>query len=110
MLQDLTAAKIPVEEGKKTFVACKQPTVPRTLLSRFDAITVKYDLPSKLYAPIRENTGIGSVSFYINGRLYKKEIVFPAESIEKSVFSDTIRNVSDMWLETFGNKMWERDN
>ena len=109
-LQDLTAAKIPVEEGKKTFVACKQPAVPRTLLSRFDAITVKYDLPSKLYAPIRGNTGIGSVSFYINGRLYKKEIVFPAESIEKSVFSDTIRNVSDMWLETFGNKMWERNN
>ncbi|MCH5252344.1 MAG: D-alanyl-D-alanine carboxypeptidase [Lachnospiraceae bacterium] len=101
-LQNLADTRIPVEEGKKDFVSCKQLSAPRTLFSRFDAITVKYDLPSKLYAPIRENTGIGTVSFYVNGKLYKKETVFPSESIEKSVFSDTIKVVLNWWMETFG--------
>lgn len=103
-LQNLTSAKIRVEDGKKSTVSCRQPPQTFTLLSRFDTITVLYDLPEKLYAPIRESSPIGTVSFYINNVLYKKESVFPSESIEKSDFSDTIGIVFDLWMETFLGK------
>lgn len=103
-LQNLASAKIPVEDGKKNTVSCRQPPQSFTLLSRFDTITVLYDLPEKLYAPIRENSPIGTVSFYINNELYKKESVFPSESIEKSGFSDTIGIVFNLWMETFLGK------
>lgn len=99
-LQNLTSVRIPVEDGKKSFVSCLQPPEISTLLSRSDGITVLYDLPEKLYAPIRKNSPIGTVSFYINDVLYKKENIFPSESIEKSGFSDTIRIVFDLWMET----------
>ncbi len=100
-IQNLASLKIPVEDGEKNTVSCLQPETPEALTGRFDTITVLYDLPHKLCAPVRENIPIGSVSFYINDTLLKKEEIFPAESIEKSYFSDTIRNVLKLWDETF---------
>lgn len=100
-LQNMAAVKIPVEDGRQDTVSCAQPETPEALTSRSDTITVLYDLPQKLCAPVRKNISIGSVSFYINGSLYKKEKIFPAENVEKSHFSDTIRDVLTLWDETF---------
>lgn len=100
-LQDLSIVRIPVEDGKKDYVSCLSPEKARTLLSRFDTLTILYDLPEKLYAPIQEDTPIGTVSYYINDTLFRKDSVFPSESIEKSDFSDTIRFVLNSWMELF---------
>ena len=101
-VQDLTALRIPVEDGKNSFVSCQQPDEIHTISSRSEAITVIYEIPEKLYAPVHVDTPVGNISFYINDTLYYKENIFPSESIEKSVFSDTIRNVLHLWMENFG--------
>lgn len=101
-VQDLTALRIPVEDGKSSFVSCQQPDEIHTISSRSEAITVIYEIPEKLYAPVHADTPVGNISFYINDTLYYKENIFPSESIEKSVFSDTIRNVLHLWMENFG--------
>ena len=98
-LQDLTLVRIPVEDGKKELVSCVQPAKDTTLLSRFDTITVRYELPGKLYAPVDKSVPVGTVTYYINDTLYRKDSVFPSESIEKSDFSDTIEFVLDSWME-----------
>lgn len=98
-LQDLTLAKIPVEDGKKSRVSLQQPKKIQTLLGRFDTITVVYDYPKKLCAPIKKDTAVGTVSYYINDTLFHKETVFPSEDIEKSDFSDTIEFVFHLWTE-----------
>lgn len=100
-VQDLTALRIPVEDGKSEFVSCQQPDEIKTVSSRSESITVVYEIPEKLYAPVHADTPVGSISFYINDELYCRESVFPSESIEKSVFSDTIRNVLQFWMENF---------
>lgn len=100
-LQDLSLVRIPVEDGKKDVVSCVSPEKAKTLLSRFDTLTIRYDLPEKLYAPIHEQTRIGTVSYYINDTLFRKDSVFPSESIEKSDFSDTINVVLNLWMELF---------
>ncbi len=100
-VQDLTALRIPVEDGKSDFVSCQQPDEIKTVASRSESITVVYEIPEKLYAPVHADTPVGSISFYINDELYCRESVFPSESIEKSVFSDTIRNVLQFWMENF---------
>lgn len=100
-LQNMTAVKIPLEDGKQNVVSCTQPEAPEALTSRSDTITVLYDLPQKLCAPVRKNIPIGSVSFYVNHSLIKKEEIFPSENVEKSHFSDTIRNILLLWDKTF---------
>lgn len=101
-VQPLNQANIIVLEGKKETVSLKPITPPSVLLSRSDEIKVLYDIPETLYAPIRKESAIGTVSFYINNKLYKKERVFPSESIEKNNFSDTIEKVLHIWMEIFG--------
>lgn len=100
-LQDLTAIRIPVEDGRRSYVSCQQPDEVKTLSGRSESITVIYDIPQKLYAPVHSDTSVGSVSYYIGEKLYCRQPVFPAESIEKSVFSDTIRDVLHLWMENF---------
>ncbi len=97
-LQDLSTVKILVEDGKKSYVSCRIPATHKTLLSRFDNITVTYDLPEIMYAPIRKNQSFGSVSYYINGELFAKDNLFPSESIEKIDFSDTIETTLKLWF------------
>lgn len=101
-IQDLTQANIPVIDGKKDVVSLAPLTKVPILLSRFDKLTINYDIPETLYAPIRKEMAIGTVSFYINDKLYRQEQVFPIESIEKSNFSDTIDKVLQIWMEVFG--------
>lgn len=98
-LQQISLAQIPVRDGKKDSVTLRQPSVTKTLLSRFDQIDVVYGLPKELIAPVRTGQPVGTISYYINDRLYQKESIFPAESIEKSDFSDTIEFVLLSWIE-----------
>lgn len=100
-VQNLALAKIPVKDGKKKFVSLK-PVIPKeTLTASFDSLKIVYQIPTALCAPIRENTSIGSISFYINNKLFQKTEVFPSESIEKSCFSDTIEQVLNQWMDIF---------
>lgn len=101
-IQDLSQAKIPVIDGKKRVVSLTPLAKQPILLSRFDKLTINYEIPETLYAPIRKDMAIGTVSFYINDKLFRQEKVFPIESIEKSNFSDTIDKVLQLWMEVFG--------
>lgn len=101
-VQPLNQVRIPIIDGKEDTVSLKSVEASTVLISRFDEIKVCYDIPETLYAPIRKDTSIGSVSFYLNGQLYKKEKVFPAKSIEKITFSDTIERVLHKWMEILG--------
>lgn len=100
-IQNLALAKIPVKDGKKKFVSLK-PVIPKeTLTASFDSLKIVYRIPTALCAPIRKKTSIGSISFYINNKLFQKTEVFPSESIEKSYFSDTIEQVLNQWMDIF---------
>lgn len=101
-VQDLSIVKIPVKDGKKEYVSLKQPESDKVLTGSFDALRITYQIPDSLCAPIRKDTPVGTVSFYINGKLFQKVSVFPSENIEKSCFSDTIEKVLNTWMELFG--------
>lgn len=101
-IQDLTLVRIPMIDAKKRTVSLCQPSPIPATLGRSDEITVIYDIPDSLYAPIRKTVSVGTISFYINNKFFRKVEVFPSESIEKSDFSDTIENVLSVWMEIFG--------
>ena len=92
-LYPMSNIKIPIVEGKKDVVSCRCNSPGAALSAAHETIKVKYKLPSSLNAPIRQNVAIGTVSYYINDKFYKEVEIFPSESIEKSDFSDTIRDV-----------------
>ena len=108
-VDDLSTATIRVKDGKKDRVLCVQPSAPQTLCGPFDKVKITYDLPKILYAPVRKDHPVGTVSYYINDELFSTEKVFLTENIEKSSFSDTIRNVLTIWMECFGTNQSTSD-
>ena len=101
-VQDLSIVKIPIKDGKKDYVALQQPEAASVLTGSFDQLTISYQIPDSLCAPIRKDTPVGTVSFYIDGKLFQNVSVFPSENIEKSCFSDTIEKVLNTWMELLG--------
>lgn len=101
-VQDMALVRIPVTDGKKAVVSLSQPAPVETLLGSSDALTIIYDIPDSLCAPIRKDIPVGTVSFYINQTLYRQVQVYPSESIEKSCFSDTLEQVWNTWMDIFG--------
>lgn len=101
-IQDMSLVHIPVTDGKKATVSLCQPAQIHALLGRSDTLTITYQIPDSLCAPIRENIPVGTISFYINQTLFRQVQVFPSENIEKSCFSDKMKQVWDVWMELFG--------
>ena len=101
-LQNLSKITIPVKNGKKDQITCRQPEPRTVLISPFDSMKITYELPGLLCAPLRKDAPVGTVSYYINDKLYCTDKIFLTESIEKSDISDTIRNVFNLWMESFG--------
>lgn len=90
---DLGSCRIPVSDGKETFVSLTAPGSCQTLLGRHDEIKIHCTFPKSLCAPIRSNIAVGNIEYYVNGKLFLKKDVFPQKSIEKSSISDKIWDV-----------------
>lgn len=100
-LQNLSSVSVLVEDGKKDFVFLRQPDSVSTLTGDFETMKIVYEIPDTLCAPVRKDVPIGSVRYYIDGKIYHTTSIFPLESIEKSDFSDTIKGVLNLWMESF---------
>ena len=61
----MSLVHIPVTDGKKATVSLCQPAQIHALLGRSDTLTITYQIPDSLCAPIRENIPVGTISFYI---------------------------------------------
>ncbi len=92
-LPDLGSCRIPVTDGKEDFVCLSTPDPSQALLGRHDEIKIHCSFSKSLCAPIRSNIAVGTIEYYINGKLFLKKDVFPQKSIEKSSISDKIWDV-----------------
>ncbi len=100
---DISHIHIPVIKGKKEYVTCCLPESLTLLTGAGDTLKINCSLPKSLCAPIRQNNPVGTVSYYINDKLFQSDEIFLSESIEKSDISDTIRNVLHLWMKAFGS-------
>lgn len=97
-IKDLSAYSIAVENGKADSVGILQPEIPPFLLSAADTIDVRYSLPSKIQAPIRQGTAIGEVQILVNGTPLGSYPVYPSGDVEKQTFADIVNDVFHLFL------------
>lgn len=87
-VRDLTAHKIPVQNGQSDYVALTQPDIPEFLLSDFDCVTLSYEVTSYLCAPIRSDVSLGKMKVQINDETVAIYPLYPASSIAEKDFKD----------------------
>lgn len=61
----------------------KEDMTLRLLKSSDEKVTIKEDIPKELTAPVREGQPVGSVSYYLEGKLVKIYPVYAADGAEK---------------------------
>ena len=77
---------IMVTEGRKPSVPVKRASAGSftILMSKSDVVTVDYELPQKLEAPVRSGDIIGYEKYFINGELYIQVPVIVSQTIDKT--------------------------
>lgn len=97
-VQDLSQIHIPVAEGKSTSVEISTPVVTSILLSSFDTVDIRYQLPTVLTAPVKKDTAVGSVDIYVNEALWSSYPVYPLADIEEVTFWDLLKENIELFL------------
>lgn len=97
-VQDLSQIHIPVAEGKSTSVEISTPVVTSILLSSFDTVDIRYQLPTALTAPVKKDTAVGSVDIYVNEALWSSYPVYPLADIEEVTFWDLLKGNIELFL------------
>lgn len=97
-VQDLSQIHIPVAEGKSTSVEISTPVVTSILLSSFDTVDIRYQLPTALTAPVKKDTTVGSVDIYVNEVLWSSYPVYPLADIEEVTFWDLLKENIELFL------------
>lgn len=55
----------------------------KMLLSESDSVQVRAELPKQLQAPVKKNTKVGSLNYYVNGELAAQMPILAAQDIQK---------------------------
>lgn len=78
--------EIMVTDGKKASVPVKRASAGSfsILMSKDDVVTVEYELPKILEAPVRSGDIIGYEKYFINGTLYMSVPVIVSQTIDKT--------------------------
>lgn len=87
-IRDLTTHQIPVHNGQSDYVSLTQPDIPEFLLSDFDCVTLSYDIPTHLCAPIRSDVSLGKIEVQINDTTVGIYPLYPASSIQEKDLLD----------------------
>lgn len=97
-VRDLSVYSIIVENGKADAVGILQPEIPSFLLSDADAIDIRYSLPPKIQAPVRQGTAVGEIQILVNGSPLGSYPVYPSEDVERETFADIIYDIFHLFL------------
>lgn len=97
-VRDLSVYSIIVENGKADAVGILQPEIPSFLLSDADAIDIRYSLPPKIQAPVRQGTAVGEIQILVNGSPLGSYPVYPSEDVERETFADIVYDIFHLFL------------
>lgn len=97
-VRDLSVYSITVENGKADSVGILQPEIPSFLLSETDTIDIRYSLPPKIQAPVRQGTAVGEVQLLVNGSPLGSYPVYPSEDVEKQTIADIVYDIFHLFL------------
>lgn len=68
------------------------------LLSETDKIEVKTQIEKKLQAPVKKNTEVGTVCYYLNGELIRRYPVVTTEQVEEQTYGYLCKYLLDIFL------------
>lgn len=98
IFEDITMKPLPVERGTLKYVQLNYEGDIGLLLRDDEKVTIKYDLPEVLTAPITKDEVIGEANYYIDDTLYQTLYIFAKNDVEEINFNYCFQTILRLWL------------
>lgn len=95
---DKTFRPVPVEDGQTTSVelVLQDEKLP-VLMRNGEKAEVRYEVPKILKAPVKKGMTVGSVQYYLNGKLYRELPVLAKTDSRKIDFKYCMDKILKLW-------------
>lgn len=86
-----------VEDGQNPVIGLNVEGDMEILLRNDEKVSIKYDIPKSLSAPIRSNQQVGSAKYYIDENLYSEIPIYTTAESKKIDFEFCLRRLFNIW-------------
>lgn len=104
IFQDVKLEPLLVVKGQQKYEPLNMEGDLSLLMREDETVTIKYELPEYLTAPIKVNSIVGYADYYINNLLYARVPICAVADIPKIDFHYCFRQLLTLWSGCYQNK------
>jgi D-alanyl-D-alanine carboxypeptidase (penicillin-binding protein 5/6) len=86
-----------VKKGQSAFETLKCDGTLKLLLREDEKVTMEYELPRYLQAPVKAESEVGKAKYYINHVLFKEIPIYAAQDIKRVDFKFCLKEILRLW-------------
>ncbi|MDF2542045.1 MAG: hypothetical protein K0S47_1763 [Herbinix sp.] len=101
IFDDVALNPLPVMEGQQKYETLSIKGDLTLLMRDDEKVSVKYDIPDYIKAPVEKDSIVGYAKYYINDALYAEIPIYTTQPVKKINFKFCFEKIVDGWL--FGN-------
>ena len=98
IFEDIKLEPLVIHDGKQRYAPLTIEGDLSLLMRDDENVTIEYDFPKMVNAPIDYNSIVGYAKYYINDMLYAELPIYTAKAVEKIDFKFCVRKILDGWL------------
>ncbi len=93
-----TFYEVPVIDGQLPHISLSiEGSIP-LLMSKHDTVTIEYEVPEQVMAPVTKGDIIGYARYYINGNLYQSIPILSKDTVLKEDYKYNLNKIINLWL------------
>ena len=97
IFDDVDLEPIFVEDGQQRYEPLSMEGDINILMREDEVVSIEYDLPDKLEAPVNKDSLIGCAKYYIDGIYYTEIPIYATETVEKIDFKYCFQKIIHLW-------------
>lgn len=102
IFKPVTFEPIQVKNGQERYLPLSLTGDLTMLIRKDEVVSVEYELPDYVEAPIEANSIIGHAHYYIDNKLYYILPIYADNSVEKIDFKFCFRQILNLWMNMIG--------
>ena len=102
IFKPVTFEPIQVKNGQERYLPLSLTGDLTMLIRKDEVVSVEYELPDYVEAPIEANSIIGHAHYYIDDKLYYILPIYADNSVEKIDFKFCFRQILNLWMNMIG--------
>lgn len=97
IFEEVNLDPVYVEDGQRAYIGLDIKGDLNLLLGKNEKVSIEYELPKSLYAPVEKGSKVGVAKYYIDKKLYTEIPIFTTEESKKIDFNFCLKKIIKLW-------------